>query len=675
MTNRLAHESSPYLLQHAENPVDWYPWGAEALGKAEAEGKPIFLSIGYSACHWCHVMERESFEDESTAELLNRHFVSIKVDREERPDLDAIYMDAVQAMTGHGGWPMSVFLTPAGLPFYGGTYFPNSPRSGLPAFTTVLQQIAEAWKTRREEIVESGSRLAKAIQDTHDAGAGRDLTLIPGALTAAVSRISHSFDARHGGFGSAPKFPQPSVLEFLIRRYVATRDEYTLSIVTATLDAMAKGGIYDQLGGGFHRYSVDAIWLVPHFEKMLYDNAQLVRVYLHAWQVTQDPRYRRVAVETLDYVVREMMDPSGGFYSAQDADSEGEEGRFFVWTPDEIRSVLGDESDLVFDAYGVTAAGNFEGSNIPFEHSDSHDLATRWRESPQEVESRLAAARRALFQARETRIHPARDDKVLSAWNGLMLSAFAEAARVLDRPDYREVAERNAGFLLDAMRDDGGRMLRVWKDGSSKTNGFLEDYAQVAEGLLELYSTTFDPRWFEGARRLCDLILAHFADESGGFFDTSDDHEALIARPKDVFDGAQPSGGSTATVVLSKMAAYTGESRYADAANAALAKVQVSASSNPLGYGQWLSALDFALGPPKEVAIVGHGADALLGAVFETYRPDVVVAYGADDDESTVPLLRDRPAIEGSPTAYVCRQFTCEQPVTEPSDLAKLLDS
>ncbi|HEX7593284.1 MAG TPA: thioredoxin domain-containing protein, partial [Anaerolineae bacterium] len=497
MPNRLIDETSPYLLQHAHNPVDWYPWGAEALQKAQAEDKPIFLSIGYAACHWCHVMEHESFEDAATAARLNESFVAIKVDREERPDLDSIYMNAVVALTGQGGWPMSMFLTPDGKPFYGGTYFPNTRRYNMPAFQDVLDAIATAWKNRREELISGSARVVDALQSA-DFNAD-DAPPDPATLDQAVAQMQGAFDWDEGGWGGAPKFPQPMALEFLLRVYARTRDELLFKMITKTLDKMTRGGIYDQLGGGFHRYSTDAVWLVPHFEKMLYDNAQLARVYLHAWQITRDDFYKRIAEHTLDYVVREMLHPDGGFYSTQDADSEGHEGKFFVWAPEEIRAGLSADPQLFIDAYGVTPDGNFEGKSILFAARDMDVLAAMHKIPLAEVEARLAAARQKLFAVREQRVKPARDEKVLTGWNGLMLAAFAEAARVLRRDDYRAVAERNATFLLREMRPStpplrgsaqGARLHRSWKDGRARLNGYLEDYANLAEGLLALYETT-----------------------------------------------------------------------------------------------------------------------------------------------------------------------------------------
>jgi uncharacterized protein YyaL (SSP411 family) len=670
MSNRLVNETSLYLLQHADNPVDWYPWGEQALQKAQAGDKPIFLSIGYSACHWCHVMAHESFEDERVAAILNEHFVSVKVDREERPDLDRIYMSAVQALTGSGGWPMSVFLTPDGRPFYGGTYFPPVPRYGIPSFTQVLLAVADAWRNRRQELVQGGEQLAASIRRQMSVTSNlKPETLKPETLDTAMENLWGRFDSVHGGWGAAQKFPQPMALEFLLRYHHGTGDPRALRMVTQTLDAMARGGMYDQLGGGFHRYSVDDHWLVPHFEKMLYDNAQLVRVYLHAWQVTGEPFYRAIVEETLDYVVREMTSPEGDFYSTQDADSEGEEGKFFVWTPDEVRAVLGDQAKLFLVAYDVTERGNFEGKNI-----------LEFMGSLEERES-LADARRRLFEAREKRVHPGRDEKVLTSWNGLMLAAFAEAARALDRDDdstelakvYREVAKRNAQFLLTELRTPEGRLYHTWKNGVAKVNGYLEDYTHLIEGLLELYQTTFEPRWYRAAHELAEAVIAHFR-AAEGFYDTSDDHEALIVRPRELQDNAVPSGSAMAALVLQRLAGLAVEPRYLDVARAALGPMQEMLARYPLGFAQSLIALDYALAQPREVSIVGDAkaADtrALLDACATGYRPHQIIALGEPGVEPvTVPVLERRGPIDGRATAYVCVDSVCQRPVTEPEAL------
>jgi uncharacterized protein YyaL (SSP411 family) len=695
MTNRLVDETSPYLLQHAENPVEWYPWGEEALSKAKAEDKPIFLSIGYSACHWCHVMAHESFEDPETAAIMNEQFVNIKVDREERPDLDSIYMEAVVAMTGGGGWPMSVFLTPDGVPFYGGTYFPPTPRYGMPSFKRLLISVAEAYHQQRDKIEQGGEQLKARVSRSLSLRADSTL-LTPDTLDLAYRGFSGRFDATHGGFGNAPKFPQPMNLEFLLRYHHRTGESHALEMVDLTLTRMASGGIYDQLGGGFHRYATDARWLVPHFEKMLYDNALLARVYLHAWQVTKRPLYRRVVEETLDYVVREMTaenkrnarggecDNSGGFYSAQDADSESEEGKFFIWTPEEVKALLGMADGEIFCRYfDVTQNGNFEGKSILNVKLDIGTAAEAAKVDESEYDTAIRDGRQKLFRARETRVKPDRDEKVLTAWNGLMLAAFAEASRVLGRDDYRRVAECNAEFVLKELRRDG-RLLRSWKSGASagrgraRFNAYLEDYAYYADGLLALYQATFDPRWFVEARTLMNTALKYFADPDGGFFDTSHDHEQLITRPKTLQDNAIPSGNAMAVDVLLRLAAYTGDDDYSRPAEEMLAGMTPMMQQHPDGFSHWLSALAFQLAPPKEIALIGDPAAdntrAMLEVLSGSYRPHQVMALAAPEDKtaaSVIPLLADRPQINGKATAYVCQGFVCQAPVTEPTPLAE----
>jgi uncharacterized protein YyaL (SSP411 family) len=667
-TNRLATETSPYLLQHAHNPVDWYPWGPEALTRAKTEDKPIFLSIGYAACHWCHVMERESFEKEPIAELMNASFVSIKVDREERPDLDSIYMDAVQQMTGHGGWPMSVFLTPQGKPFYGGTYFPDQPRHGLPSFAQILEGVAQAWRDRRSEIEQSGSaiaaQIARGTAASTPGGSGVQGWMIDSALVS----LEREFDAPNGGWGGAPKFPQPMAIEYLLRQHVRSGDDRPLSMARRTLDAMAAGGIYDHLGGGFARYATDAVWLVPHFEKMLYDNAQLARVYTHAWQVTADPRYREVVEETLEFVLRELRTDDDGFASSLDADTEGVEGATYVWSAEEMRSVLGAESVAFSAAYDVTENGNWEGTTIL--------RRVGVGVGDDEV---LRAARARLLEVRQLRAQPGRDDKVLTAWNGLMIAAFADAGAAIDRPDWTAAAERAADLLLRSVRDSDGRLRRSWKDGRALHAAVLEDYTHLAEGLLALYDATLDERWFVAARELMDQVLSHFADsEAGGFFDTADDHEALITRPKGLQDNAVPSGNAMAATTLLKLAALTGEGRYSDAATAALANVAAFMPRYPTAFAQWLVAATFALSDPIEIAISGDPASddvrALIAEARASYRPFAVLAAGASDG-SAIPLLQDRPMRDGVATAYVCRSFACRAPVTKSADLAAQLAS
>jgi uncharacterized protein len=664
--NRLATETSPYLLQHAHNPVDWYPWGEEALTRARDEDKPIFLSIGYAACHWCHVMERESFEDEATAQLLNDGFVAIKVDREERPDLDAIYMDAVQQMTGHGGWPMSVFLTPEGKPFYGGTYFPDQPRHGMPSFRQVLEGVLAAWRERRSEIEQAGAGLVDALNRQQALGDGQQPA--PWMLDSAMVGLERDFDAHNGGWGGAPKFPQPMAIEWLLSEHLRTADARPLAMARRSLDAMAAGGIYDHLGGGFARYATDAAWLVPHFEKMLYDNALLARAYVHAWQLTNEPRYREVAEQTLGFMEREMLTDEGGFISSLDADTEGEEGATYVWTKPEIDALLGDEADLFSAAYGVTAEGNWEGRTILSRVGPGLDAAE---------EARLRAARETLLEARSERPQPGRDTKVLAAWNGLAIAAFADAAAAFGEPRLAALAGRAADLVLGRLRDADGRLRRSWKDGQARSAGVLEDYAHMADGLLALYQASFDERWFVAARELADQMLARFSDPTGGFFDTAEDHEALVSRPKGMQDNATPSGGAMATNVLLRLAALTGEGRYRDAAERALTRVAPAAVRYPTAFAHWLNALQLALGRLDEVAIVGDlesaGGRALLEVLRREHRPLAVVAAAADPTATVVPLLREREPRNGRPTAYVCHGFSCRQPVTEPAALAAQL--
>jgi uncharacterized protein YyaL (SSP411 family) len=666
--NRLARETSPYLLQHAHNPVDWYPWGEEAFAKARAEDKPILLSVGYSACHWCHVMERESFEDPETAALMNRHFVNVKVDREERPDVDHIYMQAVQSLTGHGGWPMTVFLTPDGVPFYGGTYFPPTDRHGLPAFRRLLTALAEAWATRRGEVVQSGRQIAESLGQTSRLRGAASL-LTDDVLFAAFQGITAQFDEEWGGLGGAPKFPQPMIWDFVLRFARRTGNEYARRMVHTTLVRMARGGIYDQLGGGFARYSVDAHWLVPHFEKMLYDNAQLARLYLHGWLALGDPECRRIAEETLDYVLREMTDPGGGFYSAQDADSEGHEGKFFVWTPEEIRAVLGAEADAAMAYWGVDRGPNFEGKSI---------LYLPGGPDPE----RMAAARRKLFEARERRVHPGRDDKVLAAWNGLMAQALAEAGGALGRADYVAASVRNAEFVLGSMRR-AGRLLRTWKAGEARLNGYLEDYAMVAAALLSLYEATLDRLWLDEARGLADEMLRLFWDAGiDGFYDTGADHERLIVRPRNLYDNAVPSGSAVAIELLLRLAELTGEALYEQRALAALRPMADLMGRHPTAFGRFLCALDFHLGPRVELVLVAPRAldevAPLAREAFGRYLPNLVVAGAVADGAggtAGIPLLEGRGAIDGKPTAYLCRNRACELPVTDATALAHQLDS
>jgi uncharacterized protein len=656
MPNRLAQESSPYLLQHRDNPVDWRPWGEEALARARALDRPILLSVGYSACHWCHVMERESFEDAETAAYMNEHFVCIKVDREERPDVDALYMEAVQAISGQGGWPMTVFCDPEGVPFYGGTYFPPDESRGMPSFRMVMEAVVDAFENRREELRERAPQTRARLGAV---GAVEPAGEAPGAalLDAAQANLLVAADRERGGFGGAPKFPPAAALELLLARGETEH-------VERTLDAMLTGGIYDQLGGGFARYSVDAAWLVPHFEKMLYDNALLARAYLHGWQALGEERYRRVCEETLDWALREMRGPEGGFYSALDADSEGEEGRFYVWTPAQMREALGEEAaEAAIGFYGVSEAGNFEGRNILYRAggaaaSEPHGLA---------------AARAALLEVRAARVRPGLDDKRLAAWNALMLAALAEAGAVLGREDYLEAARRCAEFVLGEMRDGEGRLLRAYKDGEARLNGYLEDNAFLLEALLALYEASFEPRWFEAAEALAAATIERFGDrQRGGFFSTSADHEELIARRKEAGDHPIPSGNSSIAFGLLRLEALTGERSYGEQAEGVFRLFATAAPRQPEAFAHLLRALDFHLSPTKEVALIGDDLAKLAAVVRSHHRPHLVLAGGSEGSESP-PLLRDRPTIESKPTAYVCESFACQAPTTDPDALANLL--
>ena len=680
MANRLAQETSPYLLQHKDNPVDWHPWGEEALEKARAGDKPILLSVGYSACHWCHVMERESFEDEATARIMNEHFVNIKVDREERPDIDSIYMSAVQAMTRHGGWPMTVFMTPDGAPFYGGTYFPPVPSRGMPSFQQVLLSLADAYENRREEVLESAESIREYLRAATSASVP-STGLSEELLDNASASLLEQLDNRFGGFGGAPKFPQAMNLEVLLRRYKRTGDRAALAGVEHTCRQMANGGIYDQIGGGFARYSVDEYWLVPHFEKMLYDNALLARLYLEAYEATGDDFFRRIAEETLDYVARDMIGPEGGFYSAEDADSEGVEGKFYVWTPEEIEAALEpDEAKLAMRFWDVTARGNFEGKNILNVPRPPEAVAAEFNMPAEELWQKVVRIREKLYVEREKRVRPGRDEKVLAAWNGLMLRAFALASRVLDREDYREIAEKNASFLLEKLKVDG-RLRRSYKDGRARFNGYLEDYACVADGLMELYEATFETRWLGEAASLSDTVLQLFWDaEKGAFYDTAADHEELVTRPRDVYDSAAPSGNSVAVGVLLRLSVLLDREDYRERAEAVLEDLSGAIARIPGGFGRLLAALDFYLSTPYEVALIGEpdasDTKILLSAVYSAYLPNKVVAGRAGNDEEAarlVPLLADRPMRDGKATAYVCVQYACQAPTTEPTELARQL--
>ena len=687
MPNRLINEISPYLLQHAHNPVDWYPWGQDALAAAQSRDVPIFLSIGYSSCHWCHVMERESFENEDTARLLNENFVAIKVDREERPDIDSVYMDAVQALSGHGGWPLSAFLTPDGSPFFGGTYYPPEDRPGMPGFPRVLTTVIEAYKVRKTEITAAGENIVDHLRRATVAASEQDSLLSNDLLTEAFTRLSSTFDAANGGFMTAPKFPQPMLLEFLMR-YVSANDgdSNARMMLETTLEHMAAGGLYDHLGGGFHRYSTDAQWLVPHFEKMLYDNALLVGVYLHGWQLTKRDDFSRVVEETIDFLLREMLSPESGFYSTQDADSEGEEGKFYVWTPQEIRAAIGDSDATLFcDAYGVTDAGNFEnsGASVLNRAASDVDVATRHSMSTDDVRASLALSRRTLLEAREERIRPFRDEKILTAWNGLLLRVISEAAGALGRADYRAAAEHQAAFLVETMRTPEGRILRTYKGGEARIPGYLEDYANLANGLLSLFELTFDRRWLDEAVSLADGIIDLYWDDSAKlFYDIGSDGETLIVRPRTVLDNATPSGGASATELLLRLHSLTGSARYHDVADQALRSVHMYMSRYPTAVGHWLAALDFSIGSTKEIALIGDRiADdmgALLNALNTRFMPNKIVVAATPDetfDWADLPVLDGRSMIDGKATAYVCENFICMLPVNTVEAFLEQLDA
>jgi len=728
--NKLSTSTSPYLLQHAHNPVDWHPWSEEALTKARAENKPIFLSIGYAACHWCHVMAHESFEESDIAAFMNEHFVNIKVDREERPDLDAIYMQATVALTGSGGWPMSVFLTPDLKPFYAGTYFPPVPRYNMPSFKDVLAGIARTWQEGQGEAIRVGDEVSGHLRQALSVNVQSDSSFTPAHLDAAVKSLLESYDWGNGGWGSAPKFPQPMTIEFLLRRArKATENtensekKNSMDSVNSVADsikpaihalkAMARGGMYDVVGGGFSRYSVDNFWRVPHFEKMLYDNAQLARAYLHAYQITGEDFCKRIVTETLDFIAREMTHPNGGFYSSLDADSEGEEGKFYVWTLDEIRAALKDDSDFFEAAYGVTARGNWEGKTVLQRALDDASLAARFKLDPETIPAKLADCHSKLLSARAARIRPGADDKALTSWNGLMLATFAEAARIViaspegakqsprelgiahlhcaerssgasvvgqhpPRNDmYYNLAARNAEFLLNSLRPSG-KLKHSWRDSQTTDEVFLEDYAALILGLLELYQTDFDNKWFTSAKELADEMIELFEDPNGGFFDTAKDGEALLLRPKDIQDNATPSGSALACEALLRLAAFTDEGRYRDLAEKSLGLVVEMSMRYPTAFGRWLSAADFSVGNTKQVAVVyeagGEDPSELIRIVQSAFRPNTIIAASAYPPPSDAPvLLKDRPLKNGMTTVYVCEGFVCKNPVTSIPEMQELL--
>jgi uncharacterized protein YyaL (SSP411 family) len=676
MPNRLEKETSPYLRQHAENPVDWYPWGPDALSRARSEGKAILVSIGYSACHWCHVMAHESFEDERTAALMNENFVNIKVDREERPDVDSIYMEAVQALTGSGGWPLNVFLTPDARPFFGGTYFPPRPRHGLPSWTQVLEGVAETFAGRQDDVLHNAEILTQFMIQAQRQGES-DESLSSELLQEAHAAAARQFDMRTGGFGPAPKFPQPLGLEFVLRMSSRSRDAKPLEFLNLTLDRMADGGIYDQIGGGFHRYSVDDVWLVPHFEKMLYDNALLARTYTSAFVATGKARYREVAEETLDYLLRDLRSPEGAFYSAQDADSEGVEGRYYVWTLDELVAILGEEdARLVAQFHGVTTHGNFEGQTILTRASTVEGVSERVGLPFDEVAARLERARATLLKARESRITPGTDTKILAGWNALAIRSLAEAGRIFERPDYLEAAKHAMRFVLTALRPDG-RLVRSYHEGAGEIGAFLEDYAFCTEALIALSMTAFDEEYLREARALAQEMIDRFWDDAdGAFFDTSADSDDLVVRPRGLFDNPIPSGNSSAAFALLRLEALTGSAAYRERAVAVFRAARKLLPRAPLGVSYMLSALDFYLSTPTQVAIVGpkdsSATQALVRAVYERYLPNAVFAVGAPGSS---PLLEDRQLRYGQPTAYVCEHFVCRLPVTTDLELGNQLDA
>jgi uncharacterized protein len=673
--NRLAGETSPYLRQHAENPVDWYPWGDEAFEKARAEDKPVLLSVGYSSCHWCHVMAHESFEDPDVAAVMNRLVVSVKVDREERPDVDGIYMQAVQAMTGRGGWPMTVFLAPDGRPFFGGTYFPKEERHGMPGFVTVLEAVDEAWRSRRDDLLEQAGKLTKVVERTGSLGAtGDGPAPSSDVLARAYDSVRTQFDAQFGGFGPAPKFPQAMTLDFLLRTYVRNEAAETLDMVRVSLDAMAAGGMYDQVGGGFHRYSTDAHWLVPHFEKMLYDQALLTSAYLHAHLVTGEPRYRRVVEETIGYVLRDLRHGKGGFFSAEDADSEGVEGKFYLWSLEEIERIAGDDAAEVVRYFGVTEGGNFEDPHTGY-RGNILRVVDRAEEPPEAVQRAVPK----LFAAREQRVRPGLDDKVLLAWNTLFLRSLAEAAAAFERDDWMDAARHNARFLLTELRRDDGRLLRSWQDGRAHHLAYAEDYAALLEALVTLAEVD-EVAWLADARWVADELLRLFHDdEGGGFFTTGVDAESLIVRPKEYQDNATPAENSLAANGLLRLAALTGVGGYEVPAEEVLRLLGPVLAEHATAFAYLLGALERMVTPPLEVAIVGegsNGADALRREVRRRLLPASVMVGAAEGTGADVtPLLEGRELVDGKGTAYVCEHFACRQPVTSPEDLRTQLDA
>ncbi len=679
MPNRLALETSPYLLQHQNNPVDWYPWAAEALERAKREDKPIFLSIGYSACHWCHVMEHESFENAEIARELSKHFVCIKVDREERPDLDQIYMNAVQMLTGRGGWPMSVFLTPELKPFYGGTYWPPEPRHGMPGFDQVIAAVAKAWDENREGVLETSDRLTKELTRVSEQAATAG-ELSETLLTNAASHFRQTYDRTYGGFGGAPKFPAPMSLRLLMRQWHRRQDKFALDMMTRTLDRMAAGGIYDHLGGGFARYSVDARWLVPLFEKMLYDNAQLAIAYLEAFQITGNAEYARVVHETLEYVLRDMTDPAGGFYSTEDADSEGVEGKFYTWTPAQLGEVLSESAAATFaQVYDVSEYGNFEETNILNLPKTIDQQAQLLGRDPQELRVELAESRKKLFAVRERRIHPHKDDKVITGWNGLMIEAFAAAGDVLGNSRYLDAARRAADFIDEKLCRDDGRLLHTWRNGQAKVDAYLDDYTYLACGLLVLYEASGESRYLEQAIAHIDVVLARFAEKGqGGFYFTADDQEQLLVRNKEFSDNAVPSGNAMAALALVKLAKLTGEERYLVAAEKTMQACTELMKRYPSGTAQMLQAVDLLLGPTYELVFAGDGdteSCEVLADMQRRFLPNKVLAFSQQKSPAALAeLLQGKSMLGGVPTLYICEGFTCQVPAQGKEEIAHALD-
>jgi len=661
-TNRLAKEKSPYLLQHAHNPVDWYPWGPEAFAKSKKEDKPIFLSIGYSTCHWCHVMEHESFEDEEVAKFLNEHYVPVKVDREERPDVDQIYMAAVQAMTSHGGWPLSAWLTPELKPFMGGTYFPKEDRFGRPGFITILKRIDELWKTKRQELNESGDQIAEHLKKMAAADAPGEVK-IDAVLERASFLIEKGYEPRFGGFSQQPKFPHSTTIQYLLRLYARTGNKTALEMSEKSLTEMARGGIYDQLGGGFARYSTDTMWLVPHFEKMLYDNALLVTAYLEAFQITKKELYARIARETLDYILRDMTSKEGGFYSAEDADSEKIEGKFYVWNPQQVVDVLGKDAERFMKAFDVTPRGNWEPheESIPKKQSVLHVVE----------EGDFADLKKKMFDAREKRIRPHLDDKVLTSWNALMISAMAQASQALGEPKYRDAAVRAAKFLLTTHKKDG-KLLRTSRLGEAKLEGYLEDYAYLAAAMLDLYEATFDAAYFDEARALALQAIELFWDDAaGGFFTTAKGHEALLARMREEYEGPIPTGNAVMALTLLKLHDLTGDAAFRDRADKVVRSYKADLDRYPAGHATLLCALDYLKGPSREIVVTGPDPEPLLKVVRSRFLPNKVLALA--DGKAKIPLLEARTPVNGKAAAYVCENMACKKPVTDPAELEALL--